>query len=209
MDMRWQSQNQGTQRTGSPAPSTPNQGPEHRCSEHHPDLSRMKGLEQFRSKIQEPRYHEGKDRVGISWKADISNWRTKASPISTCTSCLHPILHIWSIADLHLVLPISVRAFIKSSSKWSPFPKFWRRLPLISGPPQAIKYQHLRPQGKPAAHPGFSSLCSFMRVFLLFVSCCETFNPRVIESEHQSLLSVCPHAVTMSAACSASPGFPS
>lgn len=138
MDMRWQSQNQGTQRTGSPAPSTPNQGPEHRCSEHHPDLSRMKGLEQFRSKIQEPRYHEGKDRVGISWKADISNWRTKASPISTCTSCLHPILHIWSIADLHLVLPISVRAFIKSSSKWSPFPKFWRRLPLISGPPQAI-----------------------------------------------------------------------
>lgn len=153
--------------TENRAPPTPNQGPEHRCSVHHPDLSRMKGLEQFRSKIQEPRCHEGKDRAGISWKADISNWRTKASPISTWTSCLHPILHVWSIADLHLVLPISVRAFIKSSSKWSPFPKFWRCLSLISGPPQAIKCQHLRSQGEPAAHPGSSSLCSWECFFSL------------------------------------------
>lgn len=54
-------------------PQTPNQRPEDRGSEHHPDLSRIRGLEQFRSKIQEPRYHEGKDRAGTSWKTGINN----------------------------------------------------------------------------------------------------------------------------------------
>lgn len=82
-------------------------------------------------------------------------------------SCLHPIRQVWSVADLHLVLSISVRAFIKSSSKWSPFPAFWWYLSLISVPPQAIKYQHLRPQGKSAAHPGSSSLCSWESFFSL------------------------------------------
>lgn len=40
--------------------------PEPRYSECHPDLSRIRVLEQFKSKVQEPTSYEGKNRIGIS-----------------------------------------------------------------------------------------------------------------------------------------------